>query len=340
MRGDAAVSGRWRRALTILLALAAILIPTAPSAQAQTPSTAPLRCQVGVYLIDLYNLDYVANTFTADLWLWSVCPTAAYKPLDALEFVNADAVATHLQTFAPAGGKFWATRNISGVFREDWDLRHFPFDRHTLTIVLDAGDQDADQFQFAPDATDSTYDRHLTVPGWRIVGFRLIASVENLGSTFGNPTLPAGAGSRSSRLTVETDLVRTQLSTFFQLTAVVYAAFVLSVLSYFVQLDLTAALEVQMGLLAGAVFATAVNLSTASAALGHQNGLTLIDEIHLVVLLFILVAAFLAVGSHIARDRGQRPARIVRFNHIAGVVTTLAFLALNLALLLSTARTS
>src|SRR4051794_21528508 len=92
-----------RRPLAILVVMAAILTLSAPPVQAQPPPTAtPLRCRVGVYLIDLYDLDPTAKTFTADFWLWSICPTATYRPLDALEFVNATAVTTQLHTFAPA----------------------------------------------------------------------------------------------------------------------------------------------------------------------------------------------------------------------------------------------
>jgi hypothetical protein len=309
-------------------------------ARAQTvAASSPVRCRVGVFLIDLYHLDYAENTFTADLWLWSVCPTDAIRPLDALEFVNAESVATHVQTFEPAAGGFWATRNVTGVFREDWDLRQFPFDRHTLAIELKAGDADAAELQFTPDMAASTYDPHLSVPGWRLGDFHLTSSVVAYPTAFGDPRLPADAASRYSQITVAMDLVRTELSTFFQLTAVVYAAFVLSALTYVIPLDAGGALEIQMGLLAAALFATAVNLASTSAALGHQNGLTLIDEIHLAVLLYTLLAAIVAVGGRVLREHGWSSEGITHRSRAAGLVTTLAFFALNAGLLIHAART-
>ena len=318
--------------VVLLVALASI--GGAPAQAAPTP----VRCRVGAYVIALYDFDYAANTFRADFWLWSVCPTADLKPLDTLEFINASSVTTRLQTFEPSAGAYWATRKITGTFREDWDLRHFPFDRHTLTIALEAGDHNASQLRFAPDVAEANYDRGMTLPGWRIVDFRLDERLTDYQTTFGDPALPEGRGSQYSRLDLAIEIVRTQLSTFFQLTAVVYAAFVLTLIAYFFHLEGTAALGIQIGLLAGTLFATAINLASASAALGRQNGLTLIDEIHLAVVLYILIAAVIAVGSRFLLDRGWTQRGVARLNHWAFVVAALSFLALNAALILRAAR--
>jgi hypothetical protein len=91
--------------------------------------------------------------------------------------------------------------------------------------------------------------------------------------------------------------MRADLSGFFKLTAVVYAAFVLSLISYVMHLETTTAISPQVGLLAGALFAAAVNLVTVSGALGSASGLTLVDKIHVLVLVYILTAAVVAVIS-------------------------------------------
>jgi hypothetical protein len=329
-----------RGGASLMAALVALVVAFASSgggARAQTAST-PTRCRVGTYVIALYDFDYAANTFNADVWLWSVCPTADIKPLDTIEFINANETTTRLQTFEPVGNVFWATRKISGTFREDWDLRNFPFDQHTLSIVLENGDQNASQFRFEPDTAQSTYDRDMPLPGWRIVEFRLTERPAVYQTTFGDPALPPNAGSQYSRLNVEVDIARSQLSTFFQLTSVVYAAFLLSLIVYFFHVEAGSALGIQMGLLAGALFATAINLASASATLGHQNGLTLIDLIHIVVLLYILAAAVVALGSRFLLERGWTQAAIARLNHAAFGVAALSFLALNAGLILRAAR--
>ena len=99
--------------------------------------------------------------------------------------------------------------------------------------------------------------------------------------------------------TLAVGLARADFAGFFKLTAVVYAAFVLSLGTYVMHLESSRSLGPQLGLLAGALFAAAVNLVTASAALSNVNGLTLVDAIHIVVLLYILVAFAVTVGGRL-----------------------------------------
>jgi hypothetical protein len=103
-------------------------------------------------------------------------------------------------------------------------------------------------------------------------------------------------------------------------------------------LESSRSLGAQLGLLAGALFAAAVNLVTASAALSNVNGLTLVDAIHIVVLLYILVAFAVTVGGRLLVERGWPEARIAHLNYRAGAIAVASFLAINAALILLAAR--
>ena len=219
---------------TAILAAASILavlcaLPNAPPTLAQSDA-APATCRVGLYLRDLHSFDPTADTFGADLWLWSVCPTADHQPLQTMEFVNSDDVAVLLDV---GDDPLWTQRNVDGTFRYDWDERNFPFDRHTLTIDLEEGVEDVRRFVYEPDTANSGVDPELQLPGgWRMTGTTLVGSTKTYDTTFGDPDLPAGGSSEYSRLTLSIDLERTDLGGFFKLTAVVYAAFFFSLISY------------------------------------------------------------------------------------------------------------
>ena len=93
-----------------------------------------------------------------------------------------------------------------------------------------------------------------------------------------------------------------------------------------------------MGLLAGALFTTAVNLVTASSALGSASGLSLVDKIHVVVIVYILLAAVVAVVSRVLEERGWEAAAIVRLNSRVGLVALISFIAVNALLIALAAR--
>ena len=166
----------------------------------------------------------------------------------------------------------------------------------------------------------------------------LRGSMATYDTTFGDPDLPAGGSSEYSRLTLAVDLVRADLSGFFKLTAVVYAAFVFSLITYVMHLETTTAISPQMGLLAGALFAAAVNLVTASSALGSASGLTLVDKIHVLVLIYILVAAVVAIGSRVLVERGWAETALAHLNYRLGLLAAVSFIAVNALLFALAAR--
>jgi hypothetical protein len=320
--------------LAMAVVLAALGGPAAPPAVAQS-GAAPATCRVGAYLTTLHAFDPEADTFDADVWLWSVCPTAGRRPLETMEFVNAERVEVLLDV---RDSPVWASRKVQGTFRHDWDERNFPFDRHMLRIELEEGAEDVRRFVYEPDTANSRVDPTIQLPGWTLTDFALLGSTRTYDTTFGDPDLPAGGSSEYSRLTVATGLMRSDLSGFFKLTAVVYAAFILSLISYVMHLETTTAISPQMGLLAGALFAAAVNLVTASGALGSASGLTLVDKIHVLVLVYILGAAVVAVLSRVLVERGWTAVAVARLNRRAGVLAAGSFVAVNALLIGAAAR--
>jgi hypothetical protein len=142
-------------------------LPKAPATLAQSDA-APAMCRVGLYLRDLHSFNPTVDTFGADLWLWSVCPTAGHRPLQTMEFVNSDRVAVLLDL---VDDPLWTQRNVDGTFRYDWDERNFPFDRHTISIEMEEGVEDVRRFVYDPDTANSGVDPKLGLPGgWRMTG--------------------------------------------------------------------------------------------------------------------------------------------------------------------------
>jgi hypothetical protein len=243
-----------------------------------------------------------------------------------MEFVNADDIAVLLDV---VDDPLWANRNVTGTFHHDWDESNFPFDRHTLTIELEEGVEDVRRFVYDPDLANSRVDPELFLPGWRMTDATLAGSTETYDTTFGDLDLPTGGSSEYSRLTLWIDLVRTDLSGFFKLTSIGYAAFIFSLITYVMRMDTTTGISQRMGLLAIALVSAAVNLVNASDDLGTVSGMTLVDKIHVTVLVSILVAAIVTVVSQMLLERGWAAADVTRLNYRAGATAAISFVAIN-----------
>jgi hypothetical protein len=171
-----------------------------------------------------------------------------------------------------------------------------------------------------------------------MTGTTLAGSTTTYDTTFGDPNLPAGGSSQYSRLTLSIDLERTDLGGFLKLTAVVYAAFFFSLISYLMHLEMTTGIGARVSLLAIALFSTAVNLVNASDDLGTASGLTLVDKIHVMVLVYLLIAAIVTVASRVLLDRGAEAADIVALNLRVGAIVVISFIALNALLIVLAVR--
>ena len=62
--------------------------------------TSPKTCQIGVYLTSLRDFKPAEKSFTANFWVWSVCPFDTPKPLESLKVVNSKEVSKNYTTFS------------------------------------------------------------------------------------------------------------------------------------------------------------------------------------------------------------------------------------------------
>ena len=74
---------------------------------------------------------------------------------DVADFVNANSVQRSLPATTVRDGVYWSYVKITGVFRENWEVQHYPFDRHILRIELENTDQPASSFVYTPDVDGS-----------------------------------------------------------------------------------------------------------------------------------------------------------------------------------------
>jgi hypothetical protein len=302
--------------------------------------TTPQTCRVGLYLISLQNFNPVDSNFTADFWLWSVCPSNVLKPLQTMEIVGATNVQTAYDNeqdkkdpfgaFKSQNKVYWSQRKISAKFYHSWNLENFPFDRHTLEIPLEEANLDANAFAYTPDMKYSTYKRDLTIDGWTITQFKLKGSKTSYNTTFGDPELTSGE-SKYSRMSAAIEIQRDSFVTFFKLVAGVYAAFATILLAFF--LEPGEEFGSRTGLLVGSLFAVLVSMQGVESVLGRSTALTLVDKIHISALGYILLGVVASVYSRILFERGYVKESLKFDRLFCFSFFVISFLILNIAII-------
>lgn len=323
-----------RKPIGLLLGMLVVLLATGlgrPGAAAA--GKMPEHYRIGAYIVSLHNLDTVRGTFDADLWLWSIGPSPTRDPLQSMEFINAQRVTAQLESSTQRGDLVWRQRKISGTFRHNWDLRNFPFDRQTLTIVIEEGASGANTLLYDPDQANTGYRPQAELKGWRVTGIAERNGVTHYATTFGDPA--AADGSDYAEIQLALTLARTSLGGFFNLSAPLYAAFLVTAMSFLLGGGMAAA---RMSLLAAALFAVVINIRTTSDMLGGVHSATLIDKLNILGLVAIVAATFTTVATSARNDRTFSTTRR-RLDYIACSVLVVLFIGANAALLVQAALT-
>ena len=289
----------------VALVLALFALTAGPASGKPVAGAAPTVCRAGVNIENLYDFDLASDTFGAVLWLWSLCPSRDPAPLETIVFPTAmpglqlgDVRSTPLDQ----GGLYQYLR-VQGTFRHDWDMRRYPFDRHQLVIPLDESDLSAAVVTFEADVASSFLSPEIRAefPDWAISDLELRASISEAASTYGLPGAePVGYAHLDAIVQVE----RTQLLAFFKLTAGVFAAALIAVLTFFFDPRDRGSFNSKLALLVGVLFAVLINMLNADATIGDASRLTLVTEIHLVALALIVVIALLALRDRRRADHG------------------------------------
>jgi hypothetical protein len=324
-------SAFWRlltRGLTTVMILigSLVLSPTLPvSAQ---PAKTPKTCDVGVYLISLHDFDFANGLFSTDFWLWSTCPSEDLQPLKVVDFVNANTkdIQTSLYATYKRQNGYWSYVKVSGPFRHDWDVRNFPFDRHVLQITLENTNAAAEDFIYTADKKGSKYSRDIALEGWRITDFTVTQKTYQYATTFGDPELPESGTTNYSRLHILISIARDSAISFFKICAPVYIAFGISLVAYFLDV------ATSTGLLAATLFAVVVNQQVSESVLGSVETLTLVDQIHLTAMAYILATCIVIVYSHVKCEGDQKELPI-RHHRRSFRITWISYVVVNIIII-------
>lgn len=314
----------------LLLALPAAAQPAAPE-----------RHKVGIFVTGLHGLDVTRGTFGVTFWLWAVGPDSA-RVLHSADYVNAEVTAVRLESTVPAGpGQSWSQQRITGTFREHWDVRRYPFDRHDLEILIEEGLDQTHRFLYEVDVLNSGFDLRIAkLEGWRLRRMQVLPWGTAYPTNFGDPH-SAEPLSRYTAMRAVLHVERTDWTGFAKLTAVLYAAFLLCALGCLVPVN-NVSFSPRITFMVASFFAIVLNMRAASAALGSEHGLTLIDGLHVAGLVYgvAIAAATVAVRRRQERlDAGQGgdAAALARFDHRLCGGAALGFVAVNAALLIAAA---
>lgn len=154
-------------ALLVLLGLAflAVPVPAANTAVQDTHAPAgPQVVHVGVYVVDVKRLSVADGTYETNFYL--TLTSDRNVSLGDLEIMNGQISSASTITDTPTEKVY----RIYGGMTADPDLRKYPFDSHTLPIIIEAKELPDTQLVLDIDKGNTSIDPEANLPGWSITG--------------------------------------------------------------------------------------------------------------------------------------------------------------------------
>jgi hypothetical protein len=260
---------------------------------------APEQVIVGAYVNDIQELDFKANNYVVDLYVWFRWKSRDLDPSKTMEFMNRYASDDNVREAlyeAPRempDGSLYSIVRYQGRFATKFPLDDYPFDTQLLRVVMEDTISAADRQVYVPDTGGGVgMNPEITLPGFH-VGKPVMAVASNTYPTnFGDLSEPdATAYSRLNlSVPVTRPIVAMSIKTFMPILLIVICA----ALVFFVR---PRYIEGRIGLCITALL-TLVALQLASgSSLPDVDYLMMLDKIYLLAYVFIILALARVVAT-------------------------------------------
>lgn len=276
---------RW---FAMLAVMAGVLF--GPSAHA-----APSPVTIGSYVKEVRDLDFRANKYTMDFFVWfrwkDTEALKDYKPLESIELVNGKIEDKSSVVEKLVNGERYASVRIVATINEPWDLVKFPFDRHRIKIAIEDSNLGAEDLVYVADQANSRLGDEMSIAGWVASNFASQVSTMAYHTNYGDPSLSTDARSAFSRYSFALDLDRQTFGSALKLLSTVLLATAVAFVAFMVK---PSDLDARFGMGVGSLFAVAASAFVAAGSVPDSGVMTLADHMHMVALAFIFVSLMIS----------------------------------------------
>jgi hypothetical protein len=293
----------------------------------------PAQIIVGAFINDIQELDFKANNYVVDLYVWFRWKDPARDPSKTMEFMNRYASddnvreALYEQPKEMPDGSVYSIIRYQGRFATKFPLETYPLDTQLLKVVMEDTVSGAAEQIYLPDGEHPvTLDPVITLPGFT-VGTPTMSVVANTYPTnFGDLSVPKAETYSRIVLTIPVTrpVVAMSLKTFVPIALIVVCAS----LVFFVR---PRYVEGRIGLGITALLTLVALQLTSGASLPDVDYLMMLDKIYLLAYLFIILALARVVATSWRTGDVETETATWRADRVWVMVLLVAYLAANAA---------
>lgn len=296
--------------------------------QAAEKRKAPHFVDIGIYLLDVYDLDLKNSSYVADFYIW-----LRWKgELDPRKFelMNGELDVKENPDEQKIDELNYVSYRVRGKFRAPFDFREFPLDEQKLTIEIEDSSNDAGSLQYVADLANMSASPQVNLSGWEIAGVPSYRVVEQVYETnYGNPRRPPGQKAVYSRFVVDIPIMHAGNELIYLKTFIgVFISVAIAFLTFLIE---PTDLDPRFGVGIAGIFGAVSSMIVVSSNMPENPYFTLSDQIHFSSLGFIFLTIF--VSCIVLRLQKQgRESLSRKMDRLVGGALAIAYVCVVLAL--------
>jgi len=319
-----------KKVLLTMVLLMSVMFNTASAAE--NSNDKPKDVKFGVYITNIFDIDFAKNQYTVQFWSWFHHHDKNYHPNESTEIMNAKSFVRQSANEEVVNGINWDTAKIKATVNQEWDVASFPFDVQKFSIVLEDIDSSAESLVFTPDLKASKIDPKAIPDGWELQSFTMNSKINSYKTAFGDPSAASNEKQDFSRLTVDVELKRhgwrlfsTTFIGFFVATALLLVVFVITSIPKAVA---EIPQQPRITLVVGALFSAVGSVYGLSAKLPYTTQFTLADSLQITTFAGVAFATIGSMASDVLR-KNNHPVLATRANQVMFALFLLLSFGLN-----------
>ena len=305
-------------------------------------SPGPAQVIVGAYVNDIQELDFKANNYTVDLYVWFRWKDKQIDPSKTMEFMNryaSDGNTRDLLYDEPKpmpDGSLYSIIRYQGHFSTKFRLDDYPFDTQSLVVMMEDTIAAADAQVYVPDENGGvTINPDITLPGFTVGKPVMRIASRPYPTNFGDLAEPEAT--EYSRLSLAIPVTRPRVAMSIKTFVPIGLIVVCAALVFFVR---PRYVEGRIGLGITALLTLVALQLTSGSTLPDVDYLMMIDKLFLLAYLFIILSLARVVWTSWRGADAEAEAATSHGDHVwVASLLALYFLA-NIVVVLSGLRAS
>jgi hypothetical protein len=244
----------------------------------------------GVYVEDVYRLDYVNSTYDVIFWIWVNDNNEFYDFQKNIDIPKSTIVNFDFENkFKLKNGLFHSEAKITARVLNKFDINSFPFDIQKIKFNVELTGLGINLQNIKFDKKNSRFSPEY-IEKWKLLDVKQAITTSSYGSNFGNTDIRSDF--KFKRLSSSITLQRNKWSLFIKLYLALFVSFFLAAFSLFLPNKLS---EEKIGLMLASLFTSIGNRYITEDIIPIQDSFNLSDRLHILSIIFVALFAVFAI---------------------------------------------